>query len=175
MITEEIHAKNILDLGNIKEILGQFGIESEILKAGDINLLHSLVVKRDTDDKGREGVYSITFIPMDDDFLENSSVIQFFYACPFEVNAEKYADVLGIINYINLHQVIGHFGIKDRKQIYFRYNSTQAKYELLESNYIADISMLVEYAIDVYQAIIEEVNTGKFSEQQAIDFILQDS
>ena len=35
--------------------------------------------------------------------------------------------------------------------------------------------MLVEYAIDVYQAIIEEVNTGKFSEQQAIDFMLQDS
>ena len=121
-------------------MLSTFDIESEILKAGNINLLHALVVKRDEDDKGRQGAYTITFIPMEEEFLENSSVMQYFYACPFELNEEKYTEVLSFLNYINLLQVVGHFGIKDKKQIYFRFVSTQEKYEILVKENIAAVS-----------------------------------
>jgi hypothetical protein len=174
MISKIIHTKHLLDLNEVKNMLDSVGIDSVILETGPLNLLNTLIISLGSDEKGNERQCTCNFIPMDEEFIEDNSLLQFYYIIPFEVKSENIIELSRFLLECNLLQPIGNFGIKNAKEIYFRYVSMQNKYEPLNAQNILETNMLFEYAIDIYQELIDKVNKGELNVEKALEIINED-
>ena len=169
MISEKIQAKHILDLSNLEEILKEGNIQCSLLTSGKNLPLSMLIVPMEKDNKGRPRAYSCSYIPMDDDDLENISLLQIYSQFPIKLNKSKIEDLRTLLLACNILQPIGNFGIKDETDIYLRYVLVVKKFDLLDPEEISETLMMFEYGINMYQDLIEDINSGNQSIKEALE------
>lgn len=171
MISEKIQAKHILDLSNLEEILKGENIQCSLLKSGKNLPLSMLVIPMEPDDKNRPRAYSCSFIPMDDDDLENISLLQIYSQLPIKTEMSKIAELQAFLLACNILQPIGNFGIKDGADVYLRYVLVVKKYDTLDPEEILETFMMFEYGINMYQDIIEGLVEGRYDLKMAMRII----
>jgi hypothetical protein len=160
MLDKKIQAKHLLGLENVKEILAKSDIESAIIKANQHLPLSMLIMPLDDDEQDRSRSISASYIPMDEDDLEHTELLQLYSQFPFKINNKQEPELARFLLACNILQPIGNFGFKDG-QVCFRYVLVLKKYDLPDPEEILETFMMFEYALQTYQQLIEDVNDGK--------------
>lgn len=168
MIDQQMQARHLLHLSNIDKILKEKNIQCQIIEASQNIPMNMLLVAFNKDAKNRDQYLTCSFIPMAEDDLKNSALLQIYSEFPFEIDSRKIPELLSYLNEINLIQMLGHFGLKDKTTVYFKYIYAFAQYEEIPEDQIIEVIYLIEYAFLVYKRTIEDILSGTQDLNEAI-------
>jgi hypothetical protein len=160
MANKKMLDKHLKDLGQLEKILKEADISCKLIKSSETIPLNMLRVPMDADDKKRPRSFTCSFIPMDEEDLETSSLLQFYSELPLTTDPDRTGDLREFLMACNIIQPIGHFGMQDETTVYFRYVLVIKQSNKMDEDLIIETLMLFEYAINAYQDEIEDVATG---------------
>lgn len=171
MISELTINKQELDLTNLKLILAAQNVETTLLKASETNSLPTLIIPVEIEYTSQDSHYSATFIPMDPDFVESNSLLQFYYIHDLKIRDGKELDVRRFIADLNLIVPLGSFGLNSDNEIYFRYVSIQDQFEVLKEDTAIETVMLFESSINSFIEFMHAINDGEMTSQEAMEIV----
>jgi len=162
MISEKTLARQLLDLGNLKDYLKDAEIECALIEATELIPVHMLVIPMPADHEERDRALSCSFIPVDESYLEHNTLLQIYSELPWEIQENNHEQLIQYLMRINMLQPLGHFGEKDGK-VYFRYVLLLERYEVVRASEALEVLRVCEESIDMYAEAIEDVNSGEMS------------
>ncbi len=169
MIDNKAILRQEFELGNIEQMLKSFDVPCSLIARSELVPISAIYVPMEPDDQKRDRGYGLSFVPMDEDDMENSSLLQLYYEFPFEFNSKFELPLLRYINAMNLLQPLGNFGIKDDQKFYFRYILIVGKDDDLNKDMLLDTLMMFEYLISIYEDQIDGLNSGQLTLEAALE------
>jgi Putative bacterial sensory transduction regulator len=169
MIDEKAVLRQEFELGNIEQMLKSLDVPCSLIARSELVPISAIYVPMEPDQRERSRGYGLSFIPMDEDDMDNSSLLQLYYEFPFEFNSKYELPLLKYINACNLLQPLGNFGIKDDQKFYFRYILIVGKDDDLNKDMLLDTLMMFEYLISIYEDQIDDLNSGELTLEAALE------
>lgn len=168
MIDKTIHTRHLLHLSNVEKILKKQKIACQLLKASEAIPLNMLLVGLGKDSNNKEQYLSCSFIPMSEGDIKNTALLQIYSEFLIDINQERIDNVLAYLNAINLLQVLGHFGIKDNSELYYKYIFTFNQFSEVPEDQILEVIFLIEYAFNAFKQGIEDFINGSITLEKAL-------
>lgn len=168
MIDEKAMLRQEFELGNIEQMLKSLDVPCSFIPRSAQISISAIYVPMEKDGKERDRGYGLSFVPLDEDDMENSSLLQLYYEFPFEYNSKYELPLLKYFNAANLLQPLGSFGVKDDQKFYFRYILIVGKDDDLNKDMLLDTLMMFEYLISIYEDQIEDLNSGELTLEAAL-------
>jgi hypothetical protein len=122
-------------------------------------VLHLILPK---DDKERDRGINILYIPSEKGKELNAiRLIQFFSGVPFIIDEKNQEQVKNSIYQINNQLPLGHFSIGQTGTLYYRYVTTTPKNELMDSDYLQQLILLIIHQLDRTFPMLESIANGQ--------------
>ena len=155
-------AKDRFELEQLKTAIQQeLDLNCEVLPISSEVPINTLVVQFEKDQKNRDRVASIMFMPLDDSHIESLKLLQFYCQTPIIIGIEFISIVTRLLSIINLKIPIGAFCLNpDNNNITFKYVYTLGKFQNIESKEFLELLLLWMFALDSMSNLIEEVAQG---------------
>jgi hypothetical protein len=168
MNQEQIHARHLVELGQLEAIFTEMGFAAQLVEKSQQLPFHTLLVDLEPDAKGRPMQMALTFYPLGEDELENTLLLQYFVELPFDLDEKGLARAVELLPYINNKAVVGHFGVTDgQNKLHYRYVQALPLYETVSQEAVADVIVLASYTPVLFADVLEELAEGKISLEQA--------
>lgn len=168
MSEEQIHARHLVELGYLEAIVSGMGYATQLVERSRQIPYHTLLVGLEPDDRGRPRQMAITFYPVSREDVENTMFLQYFVDLPFDVDQEGLARVKELLPDVNNKAVIGHFGITEgQNRLHYRYVQALPADRIVTAEAVADVIVMVHYTPRLFEGILEELQEGKISVEQA--------
>lgn len=168
MNQEQIHARHLVELGNLEAIVTEMGYTAQLVEKSRQLPYHTLLVGLEPDAKGRPMQMALTFYPLGEDELENTLLLQYFIELPFDVDEKGLARAIELLPYINNKVVVGHFGVTDgQDKLHYRYVQALPLDKIITAEAVTDVIVLANYTPVLFGDVLEELAEGKISIEQA--------
>lgn len=166
LLPEVVHARHLAELGFMKQYLDEAGYGSQIVEKSPLVPLHSMVVML----PGEEGrVLHLSFIPFSEDDLEHLQLLQ-LYTTAVQVGDTSFRRELEqLLPAVNAKLPIGHFGFKERDEVYYRYVYAVPGAAPLEEEPFVEIVSLFGFVLRMFGGLIEEVAEGRLDLKSALN------
>ncbi|WNR44017.1 YbjN domain-containing protein [Paenibacillus roseipurpureus] len=168
MLTELAHGRHLAQLGQLKEILDEAELATNLLEKSEAIPLHVLMAAFQEDQKGRDRFLHFSFLPLNDEDITAIQLLQIYSTLPFHLGTGARAEVSSLLLEINTRLPIGHFGINEDGEIHYRYVYTLSASRSFESDETLEIITLFVYMCDMFAPYIEQVAAGELQAEQVI-------
>ncbi|MDF2722422.1 MAG: hypothetical protein K0Q59_2097 [Paenibacillus sp.] len=121
MQSDFAHASHLAQLGLLEQLLNETGIATHMLEKSEQLPLHVLLAAMAKDDQGRDRYLHFSFLPVDEEQMSAIQLLQMYCKLPFPLREEARAATADILLDINGKLPIGHFGVDEAGELYFRY------------------------------------------------------
>ena len=174
MNLDAIYARHLVELGYLEDIVSGMGYTAQIIEASAEVPYHTLLVKMEPDEKGRDRQMACTFYPLTEEDSENILLLQYFLELPFEFVTKAKPQIHEMLIALNNKSVVGHFGITDgQNKIHHRYIQSYATSNLLFEVATSEVVSLFNYTSLIFGEVIESVATQQKTAKEAILSIQQ--
>jgi hypothetical protein len=168
MNQEQIHARHLVELGQLEAIFTEMGYAAQLVEKSPQIPYHTLLVGLEPDEKGRPLQMALTFYPLGEDDLESTLLLQYFIELPFDLDEKGLARAVELLPHINNKAVVGHFGVTDgQNKLHYRYVQALPLYETVSQDAVVDIVVLASYTPVLFGDVLEDLAEGKISLEQA--------
>jgi hypothetical protein len=168
MNQEQIHARHLVELGQLEAIFTEMGYAAQLVERSPQIAYHTLLVGLEPDATGRPMQMALTFYPLGEDDLENTLLLQYFIELPFELDEKGLARAIDLLPHINNKAVVGHFGVTDgQNKLHYRYVQALPLDKIVTQEAVVDVIVLAEYTPVLFGDVLEEIAEGKISLEQA--------
>lgn len=135
---------------------------TRVVEAGDELPVPSLLVSFDRDEEGRDRILAVSFLPLPDDDLPSTNLLQFYVRLPFDVPSEHRGDVLQAATLVNAAMAVGHFAVRD-DELYYRYVLASPSGRVVDADLLRDLLPLLEFHQQHFGDYLEGVAVGEVS------------
>jgi len=171
MLSEKIHARHLVELGFLEGAFKKMGLDTSIIERNDELFVHSLVVTMQ-DYKERDMNIAFNFVPLDEEFgYDNAFFLQMYTVLPFLWDVHLIDDLSKLILNLNNRVLLGLFGIKDGKELYYRYVYSSPQEDMINLGEFMDNFDLYLLMFNMFEEYVEKVSTGECTLQEALDEI----
>lgn len=171
MLSEKTHARHLVELGFLEGAFGKMELDTTIIEKSDNMFVHSLVVTMQ-DYKERDMNIAFNFVPLDEEFgYESAMFLQIYTVLPFAWDINRIDDLGRLILNLNNRVLLGLFGIKDGRELYYRYVYSSPTEDIININEFLDNFDLYLLMFNMFEEYVEKVSTGEYTLQQALDEI----
>lgn len=112
--------ENAAQLGTLQAALTAKGISSQLIDPNEQLPVATLMIDVGPDDEERQRILAASIMPLGDDDLEHTQLVQFYAQMPFEIDDDSLGVVQKACAIINPSLAVGHFGMQ-QGQLFFRY------------------------------------------------------
>lgn len=169
MQSEQTQARTYLELAQLRDHARSIDLRAELVQADDDTPLHLLIVRFDDDDRGRERIATITFVPNPDDQLEAIKLLQVYVAYPFDARPELQGEAGLLIARLNSRLPLGSLAIADSGELCYKLVHAYAKFDVLQKAAASELMQLIEFVVGLFAEQLEEVATGERSAADALE------
>ena len=171
MITQDVHAKSLVNLDLIKGYMEELNFATHLIEKGEKAPLSMLLVNvgRTYDNKDR--VLNFNYIPLPNDMVNTIELLQITSVLPAQYEKEYKGVVEKFLLSANTKLAVGNFIFGDNETIMFRYIYMAPKLELIRKEELKETAMLCVYMLEIFTEIIEKVARGDMSLAQALKSI----
>ena len=165
MNEEQMHARHLAELGFLQDVLNELDYTSQLIEKSNETPYHTLVVKLEPV-QGRHGAsqLALNFYPLADEEFTDTLFLQYFIALPLRPTDATRGNVLELMVDINNRLVVGHVGLSSgESQAHFRYVQPLPSDELVTTEKIANVLLLVTYSPQLFQDALREVADGSMT------------
>jgi hypothetical protein len=168
MNQERIHARHLVELGFLEEILIDMGYATQLVERSPQVPYHVLLVGLESDSGGQPLQMALTFYPVGEDEVENTMLLQYFIELPFEVDEGGLARLRELLPDINNKIVLGHLGITvGQNKLHYRYVQALPVDRLISHGAVSDVIVLVTYTPRLFEEMVQDLAGGTISVEQA--------
>ncbi len=161
MTLEETHARHLVELGFLQEVLVELGYATHLVERSEQAPYHTLLVNLEPDELGRPRQLALNFYPVDEALIANSLLLQYYLLLPVALNAAGARRVREWLPEINSQTVLGHFGLDaEAQRLHFRYVQALPRDEVITAEAVEDVLTLVTYSPLLYAAALEGLANG---------------
>lgn len=168
MLTELVHARHLAQLGQLKEILDEAELATNLLEKSEAIPLHVLMAGFQEDSQGRDRFLHFSFLPLNDEDIVAIQLLQIYSTLPLHLQADAREGVAALLLEINTRLPIGHFGVNEEGEIHYRYVYSLSASRTFESDEVLEILTLFVYMCDMFANHIEQVASGEAKAEQVI-------
>ncbi|OCT11284.1 hypothetical protein A8709_06305 [Paenibacillus pectinilyticus] len=168
MLTELAHARHLAQLGQLKEILDEAELATNLLEKSEAIPLHVLMAGFQEDSKGRDRFLHFSFLPLNDEEIVAIQLLQIYSTLPFHLHEGTREGLASLLLEVNTRLPIGHFGINEEGEIHYRYVYSISASRTFESDEVLEILTLFVYMCDMFAEYIEQVASGETAADQVI-------
>lgn len=171
MLSEKMHARHLVELGFLEGAFKKLEIPTTIIERDEERFVHSLVVTM-PDYKEREMNIAFNFVPLDEEFgYDNALFLQIYTALPFIWDTRRADDLGKLVINLNNRVLLGLFGIKEGRELYYRYVFSSPQDDVINLNEFMDNFDLYMLMLNMFEEYVEKVSTGVCTLQEALDEI----
>ncbi|MBW4517777.1 MAG: YbjN domain-containing protein [Timaviella obliquedivisa GSE-PSE-MK23-08B] len=160
-------------LETLKDILEEkMSLPSAVVEPSETMPLVSLSTTLAADQRGRHREVNHAFFPFSEEDLEHTLLLQFYFQLPFSLYEARLSDLAFLLQVINNQIPLGCYSLNTQeKWVQFRYVTPLPHYAPLNSDMIGEVMLLLIAFQDMFPPVIESVNAGETSLQQALEAI----
>ena len=166
-IGEEVHARHLVELGYVERFLQEYNFPTLLIERNEQVPIHSLIISLAEDTPESDSLVQYNFIPIDTD-LEAVALLQIYHLFAVEPRREVSHDLMLFLLSMNSKLPIGHLGINDEEEVFFRYIYPKSKNNLVKQTEISEISLMFIGICKAINPIINSISTGEFSIHEAL-------
>ncbi|NLW92692.1 MAG: hypothetical protein GXY34_13985 [Syntrophomonadaceae bacterium] len=171
MLSEKTHARHLVELGFLEGAFKKMGLETTMIEKNEEMFVHSLVVTMQ-DYKEREMNVALNFVPLDEEFgYEQAMFLQLYTALPFVWDTRLVDDLGKLILNLNNRVLLGLFGIKEGRELYYRYVFSSSQDDVINTGEFMDNFDLYLLMMNMFEEYVEKVSTGEYTLEQALEEI----
>jgi hypothetical protein len=168
MLTDLAHARHLAQLGQLKEILDEAELATNLLEKSEAIPLHVLMASFQEDSKGRDRFLHFSFLPLNDDDIVAIQLLQIYSTLPFHLKEGAREGVAALLLEVNTRLPIGHFGVNEEGELHYRYVYSLSASRAFDGDEILEILTLFVYMCDMFGEHIELVASGEASADTVI-------
>ena len=168
MLPDVVHSRHLAHLGLLKGILDEAGLATNLLEKSEAIPIHVLMAGFQEDKKGRDRFLHFSFLPLDEKETAAVHLLQIYSTLPFSLKEEHRDAVAAVILEVNTRLPIGHFGMNEQNELYYRYAYSVSASRLFDSEEILDILSLFVYMCDMFAEPVERAASGEVDAAQAL-------
>lgn len=146
-------------LALIQQFLREMNWTTEFIQQG--LPVPALIVTIPRDRQGRERAVTLTYIPLDEDMLEQTSLLMLYTSLPFAYDATYRAQLDLLVQAINALVPIGAFGYKPDGEIFMRYSLSLPRYDTVPQQMLVESVLLFVAMLDALCPVLEAVASGR--------------
>lgn len=150
---------HVAQLGTLQEALNARGIENQLIEPNDQLPVTTLMIDVGPDDKERPRVLAASIMPLDDDGLEHTQLVQFYAQMPFEIDDDNLGVVQKACAIVNPSLAVGHFGTQ-HGQLFFRYVMAMSNDRTFQPDMTIELIALLafhqEHFGDFFEGLVED-------------------
>jgi hypothetical protein len=171
MLDDKTHARHLVELGFLEGAFKKKGIETVILEKSEQIFLHTLVVTM-SDYKNRDMNIVFHFVPLEEEYgIEHAHFVQVYTVLPFVFDIRFNDDLGKLILNLNNRVLLGLFGLKDGKELYYRYVYSSPQADMINIAEFMDNFELYIAMLNLFEEYVESVSTGKAKLQDVLEEI----
>lgn len=115
-----------------------------VVEAGDELPVPTMLVDLGADEDGRDRTMAVGFLPLGDDELPSTQLLQFYVRLPFDVADDQRDEVLQAASLLNAAIAIGHFAVRDG-EAYYRYVLAAPAGDVVDGGMLGDLVPLLHF------------------------------
>jgi hypothetical protein len=146
-------------LASIQHFLQELNWTTELIQEG--TPVPVLIVTIPRDPQGRERAVTLTYIPLDDDMLEQTTLLMVYTTLPFGVDAARRSQLDLLVQAANALIPIGAFGHKENGEIFMRYTLALPRFDTVPQQLLVESVLLFIGMLDMLSPSLEAVASGK--------------
>lgn len=124
----------------------------------------TLLVSFDRDEEDRDRIAAVSFLPLPEDELPSTQLLQVYVRLPFGVPDDQRREVLEAATLVNAAMAIGHFAVRG-DEIYYRYVLAAPSDRTIDGDLLADLLPLLEFHQQHFGDYLEGVAEGEVATQ----------
>jgi hypothetical protein len=166
---DELHARHLVELGFLQNILRDQGLASELVERSEQVPYHTLLATLEPDADERPRQMAMNFYPADPELVPDTLLLQYFIVLPVQMNAAGAARLREWLPEVNNQVVVGHFSLSASEplQLHFRYVQALPSANVVTAEAVTDVITLVSYTPLLYQNALEDLAAGDITVAQA--------
>jgi hypothetical protein len=168
MLTDLAHARHLAQLGQLKEILDEAELATNLLEKSEAIPLHVLMAGFQEDSKGRDRFLHFSFLPLNDDDIVAIQLLQIYSTLPFHLKEGAREGVAALLLEVNTRLPVGHFGVNEEGELHYRYVYSLSASRTFDGDEVLEILTLFVYMCDMFAEHIELVASGEASADTVI-------
>ena len=137
---------------------------ARVVEAGGELPLPTLLVSFGQDEEGRDRTLAVSFMPLPEDDLPSTQLLQFYVRLPFAVPDGQRADVLQAATLLNAALVLGHFAVRGQ-EAYYRYVMAAPSGDVVDGDLLAELLPLLQFHQEHFGDYLEGIATDEVSLQ----------
>ena len=162
MIGKQVKAKQLLDLGNLKDLFQQIDHPGTLIEASDTVPLSTLFIEIASEVAPKAWQVFISYLPTSGNDLDLIKLQQVYVEMSKELNSIS-PELIATINQLNNTILFGKYSILHKKVVY-RYVWALPQYFEFEANDLAEWLQLLTYNLESsYEVIAAKVEPKKDS------------
>lgn len=167
-MNEHKHARDLAELGFLKQYLSKAGLESELLEPSSDIPIGALLAPLPQDERGRDRYLTFSFVPLSEEELEHVRLLQLYSVVPVRWKEAARANVEKLVLAVNNHLAIGHFSLKEDNELVYRYVWTVPSARMLpEEETLATIDLFV-MMLEMFAGELDRVAAGETDVKTAL-------
>lgn len=168
MFSDEIHGSHLKQLNQLRLYIDALDFESRMIEHSEFVPINVLLVAITVDYMERDRFINFSFVPISDEELDHTNLLQFYTTMPIELKLNNRIDVEKLLLAINTRMAVGHFGIQDNGEIYIRHIYSAHRLYGMNEQLIVETILLFIAMIDMHEELIDGVAKGKIELEEAL-------
>lgn len=160
-------ARHDAQLGFLQQYLTESGLQSHIVDRSEEIPITVLLLPLMKDRRQRDRFLHFSFVPLDEDDLENIDLLQIYTTVPVEWKGDTKAQVEKLLLAINGRLAIGHFNLNG-DEVNYRYVHCVPAAQRLQADELLSVIRLFELMLNVFASVVDDAASGRTSLQQAL-------
>lgn len=161
-------ARQDAELGFLQQSLSESDVQSHIIERSDAIPITVLLVPLMKDHRQRDRYLNISYVPLDDEDLDEIDLLQLYVTVPVEWSDGTNEHVEKLLNAVNGKLAIGHFQLTGA-EVSYRYVHCTSSSERLPLSEAVAIIRLFELMLNLFSSKIDDVASGKASLSDSLD------
>lgn len=173
MFSDAVHESHLQQLNELRMCIDGLDFESRMLEHSEFIPINVLLIAITVDYKERDRFINFSFVPISDEELEHTNLLQMYTTLPIELQEEQRSAVEKLLLAINTRMAVGHFGLQDDGEIYIRHIYSTARSSRINEQQMIDTIILFIAMIDMHEQLIDEVANGVLDVAEALNILEQ--
>ncbi len=161
-ISPQVQARYQAVLSILAGVLGQENYTTQIMGPQDDMPLPTLLVALGMDEESRERSLGITIMPLGDNSLAATELVQFYSRMPFPVPAARDTELRAATAAVNAAMALGHFAVLG-EELFYRYVLAVPNNTTIDSATLLELVALLEFHQEHFADYLEGVIDDEIS------------
>lgn len=171
MFSTNIQKNHLEQLNQLRMYIDSLEFESRIIQKSERIPIHILLAAITVDYKERNRFINFSFVPISEEELEYTNLLQFYTTLPIELSRNHLAEVERLLFAINTRMAVGHFGLQDDGEIYLRYIYTTHRIHGINEQQMLETILLFIAMLDMHEEVIDRLSSGEINLEEALRLV----